>query len=223
MNVENPQSDLTCPKTHDGTEPWSAVAIRLLQGAVYHDDRNGLWNTLLQFQSTVDAYFAKLGVRLTIDETDGVAYLVQSDHGGESDEQADVPGLFRRVSVGYDATLLCVLLRDLLLLHEETDLLDERCVVPQSKLFELWREFSPSNADEVKLQRALTTALRKLEEFKFVRRVSSPDEDSSSKSDAPDEKQFWEIRRLIKARVSTEELTQLKESLLAHSQQASHP
>ena len=54
----------------------------------------------------------------------------------------------------------------------------------------------------MKCFRELSAALRKLEEFRFVRRFG-------------DEPEAWEIRRILKARLPASQLQQLRDDLLA--------
>ncbi|MCY3011367.1 MAG: DUF4194 domain-containing protein [Planctomycetota bacterium] len=181
---------------------WSPVAVRLLQGVVYHDDNLELWEQLLENVSPLSEYFAKLGLLLIVDEPDAMAYLRQWEDDEICPDYPAVPRLFRRTPLGYDTTLLCVLLRDELRQYEEEDVHNERCVISQSDLLALWEAFFPNEEDTVRLNRTLTSALRKLEELKFVR---------------PFEKEppTWEIRRILKARVPLADLERLRLSLAA--------
>jgi hypothetical protein len=181
---------------------WSPVAVRLLQGVVYHDDNVDLWEQLLENVSPLTEYFGKLGLILVVDEPDAMAYLRQLDDEEVSPDHAHVPRLFRRTPLGYDATLLCVLLRDELRQYEEEDVQNERCVISQGDLLSLWEAFFPKQSDSVRLNRSLTAALRKLEELKFVRQFEK-------------EPPSWEIRRIIKARLPLADLERLRLSLAA--------
>ncbi len=181
---------------------WSPVAVRLLQGVVYHDDNLNLWETLLRSVSPLTEYFAKLGLVLVVDEADAMAYLRQPESEQMPPEYEDVPKLFRRTPLSYEATLLCVLLRDELRRYEEEDVRNERCVISQSDLLSVWAHFFPDNADPVRLNRTLNSSLRRLEELRFVRQFEK---------DPPS----WEVRRIIKARLPLEELERLRQSLVA--------
>lgn len=191
------------PEVHE----WSLAAVRLLQGVVYHDD-GAPWDLLLRFTSRLEEYFAAIGLRLVVDEPEGFAYVRQLDPDDDGELPAGydtLPRLYRRVRLSYDATLLCVLLRDELRRFEEEDVDNERCVVSTSELFEQWKSFFTSEHDEVRLKKALDTALRKLDDLRFVRRFSEEPEE-------------WEIRRILKARLSAAELEKLKLALIeAHS------
>ncbi len=184
---------------------WGAVAVRLLQGVVYHDDNSDLWECLLRSVSQLTDYFAKIGLQLIVDEADAMAYLRQPEDDEVAPEHDHVPRLFRRSPLTYEATLLCVLLRDELRQFEEEDVQNERCVLNQNQLLAVWQAFFPESSDTVKLNRSLTTALRKLEELKFVRQFEK-------------EPPSWEVRRIIKARLPLAELERLRQSLIdAHT------
>ena len=184
------------------TATWSPVAVRLLQGVVYHDDNLELWEQLLENSSLITEYFGKLGLLLVVDEPDAMAYLRQLDEEEIPPDFPSVPRLFRRTPLGYEATLLCVLLRDELRQYEEEDVQNERCVITQSDLLALWEAFFPDQTDSVRLNRSLTVALRKIEELKFVRQFEK---------DPPS----WEIRRIIKARLPLSDLERLRLSMVA--------
>ncbi len=183
------------------TPEWSVVAVRLLQGVVYQEDHAENWEILQRSVSALADYFGKIGLMLVVDQNDAMAYLQQCDSDTIPVEWEHLPRLFRRSPMGYEATLLCVLLRDELRRFEETDLQNDRCLVAQSDLLDAWRSYFPEDWDAVRCNRSLHSALRKLEELKFVR----PFEGESS---------IWEIRRIIKARIPLSELEQLSQNLM---------
>lgn len=176
------------------------MAVRLLQGVVYHDDGREMWEQLLENVSPLTEYFGKLGLLLMVNEADAMAYLRQLDEDEIPPDYPSMPRLFRRTPLGYDATLLCVLLRDELRQYEEEDVQNERCVVSQMDLLSLWEAFFPDQTDSVRLNRSLTAALRKMEDLKFVRPFEK---------DPP----TWEIRRIIKARLPLADLERLRVTL----------
>jgi hypothetical protein len=178
---------------------WSVAAVRLLQGAVYADDPR-TWDLVLSAQGQLAEYFARLGLLLVVDEPEGLAYLRQLAEDELADGYDRLPRLFRRTRLGYDETLLCVLLRDELRRLEDEEL-QERCLVEEGALFERWRGLAPAQYDEVRARRELTSALARLGELGFVRKVG-------------DEPRVWEIRRILKARLPVAELERLKGQLL---------
>lgn len=173
------------------------AAVRLLQGVLYSDDEQA-WPILLSNESDLADYFCQIGLALVVDRSEGLAYLKQFDEDERTGGYERLPRLFRRTPLGYEATLLCVLLRDEYRRFEEEDLDNERCVVETEAVFELWKTFFPPESDEVALRKRLTASLNQLDKLKFVRSIAS-DADS------------WEVRRLLKARISLEELESLRD------------
>lgn len=172
--------------------------MRLLQGPVYSDD--AAWDLTLRYQSAVSDYFARIGLMLIVDEAEGLAYLRQLADDEARDEYQELPRLFRRTRLGYDVTLLCVLLRDELRRFEEEDLDNRRCVIEQSDLLDVWKSFFPSSEDEVRLHKSLDVAFKKLETLRFVSRFG----------EVPGS---WEVRRILKARLPVSQLEGLKAQL----------
>lgn len=178
---------------------WSIPAVHLLQGVVDADDGR-IWNLVLSNVSTLETYFARLGLRLIVDENEGLAYLRQLTEDEAPTGYDGLPKLFRSTRFSYAQTLLCVLLRDAYRRFEEEDLRNERCVVEEADVLDDWKAFFPQHDDDVKHNRELHAALRKLEELGFVKHFG-------------DDPPSWEVRRILKARLSAEELEHLQQQL----------
>lgn len=183
------------------------AAVRLLQGVVYAEDQTP-WEVLLGHERELTDYFARIGMSVVIDRGEELAYLRPFAEGEVLAGYERLPRLFRRTPLGYDATLLCVLLRDEYRRFEDEDLDNERCVVAARQLFEDWRVFFSAESDDPQLRRRLQAALKRLEELKFVTKVDSEDE-------------AWEVRRILKARLPIEDLEALRERLQAVEQERS--
>ena len=179
---------------------WSIAAVRLLQGVVYADEVRP-WELVLSSQSQLANYFARLGLLLIVDESEGLAYLRQLNDDELAEGYERLPKLFHRARLGYDETILCVLLREQLRRFEEEDLHNERCVMEATVLFDRWRILSHAQYDEVRARRAFSSALGKLADIGFVRRLT-------------DEPEAWEVRRILKARLPVSELESLKARML---------
>jgi hypothetical protein len=178
---------------------WSLAAVRLLQGVVYADELRP-WETILSSQQPLTGYFARLGLLLVVDEAEGLAYLRQMLDEEQPEGYERLPKLFHKKRLSYDATLLCVLVREELRRFEEEDVNNERCVVDVTHLFDQWRTFFPPQHDEVRQRRDLLVAINKLDELGYLRKFS-------------DEPEAWEIRRILKARLPVAELENLRKQL----------
>jgi hypothetical protein len=177
------------------------AAVKLLQGVVYSDDEEA-WSILLNSESDLTDYFCQIGLALVIDRAEGLAYLKQFDEDERAAGYERLPRLFRKTPLGYEATLLCVLLRDEYRRFEEEDLDNERCVVETEGVFDLWKSFFPAEADEVALRKRLISSLNQLDKLKFVQRL-------------PSDAESWEVRKLLKARITLDELQSLRDRLAA--------
>jgi hypothetical protein len=178
---------------------WSLAAVHLLQGVVYADDER-TWDLVLSSQSQLVSYFARLGLLLVVDESEELAYLRQLTDDERPEGYDALPRLFRRTRLGWNETLLSVLLREELRRFEDEDLHNERCIVDVEPLFDRWKTLGPAQQDEVRAQRDLASALNKLQDLGFVRKFS-------------DEPETWEVRRILKARLPVAELEDLKARL----------
>lgn len=193
-----PSEDL--PEFHESSIP----AVKLLLGVVYSEDEK-IWAPLMTHKTRLENYFARLGLRLVIEEADGFAYLRQM---GEDDARPTgyekLPVLIPRKSLGYPLTILCVLLREHLRRFDEEELHDERCVVEADALFDEWRGFQKPVNDEAKQLKEFGAIMRRAdEEFGFIKKFA-------------DNPESWEIRRILKARLPVAELESLRDQLLAY-------
>jgi len=179
-------------------------AVRLMQGVLYAEDESA-WDILLSYEMDLADYFARVGLSVVIDRAEGLAYLRQLGDEERTSGYERLPRLFRRTPLGYDATLLCVLLREEYRRFEDEDLENERCVVDIDTLLDGWKSFFPAESDEVQLRKRLHAMLKKLEELKFVAKFESEDGE-------------WEVRKILKARLPLEELELLRDRLLSAEQ-----
>ncbi len=179
---------------------WSFPAVSLLQGVIERED-DRVWDLLLSNSTQVEQYLARLGLQLVIDEAEGLAFVRQFPEEELPDGYESIPKLFRASRLSFGQTVLAVLLREALRRFEEAQTFDARCVVEESDLLELWKSYFPDQKDEVRLQRDLRATLNKLEELGFVRRFGQ-------------ESGNWEVRRVLKARLTADILEHLHEKLL---------
>lgn len=176
--------------------------MKLLKGVVYHDDPGASWDEILANASRLTDYFGRLGLVLVVNEDDGMAWLHQPEADELPSDYESIPKLFHKVALGFEASLLCVVLRDELRRNEEEDLQNDRCVVKQSDLLQTWQMFFPEDADEVRLNDGLSKQLSRLEKLKFVRRFEKTPP-------------TWEVRRILKARLPLDALKSLRSELQA--------
>ncbi|MEI6789888.1 MAG: DUF4194 domain-containing protein, partial [Myxococcaceae bacterium] len=91
----------------------SGVYVKLLQGFILSEEKQ-YWELLLKYQETVREYFSHLGLQVHFSTEDGYAFLKEAEESEENDEIIEAPTLIRKFPLGFDVSLLCVLLREAL-------------------------------------------------------------------------------------------------------------
>jgi hypothetical protein len=187
-------------ETDLGKAIYAHVIIKLLQGPVYSDEK--AWKDLQTWNSAIQDYFSRIGIKLIISETDGFARIVQP----EPDEHDDnpLPRLMRKQVMNYETTLLCVILREYL---EEHDILSDgkKLFLTQKEIKERIELFYKEQANKSKLWKDLSKPINSLTNMGILKLTR---EDATNK----DNNQY-EVKRIIKALVNNVKLEEIKTRL----------
>jgi hypothetical protein len=181
--------------------PYAPVVLKLLQNPLFSDE-SGSWNLLLSYITPVQEYFARIGLEVRIHEEDGYAYLHQPALEDDEGQTITLPRLTRRDRLTYHTTLLCVLLREWLDQFESTHLEAGKCTITDDQIHELLRPFLPARTDERSIKRRMDAAIERLIELGFLKRM--PDTENPA---------YFEVRRILKAKIDAEKLAEIKEKL----------
>ncbi len=184
--------------------PYAPVILKLLQNPLYSDETSS-WNLLLTHLTSIQEYFARIGLEVRIHEEDGFAYLHQPALEDEEGQALSLPRLTRRDRLTYHVTFLCVLLCEWLDQFETSHLDDGRCLITGDQIHELMAPFLPERADERTIQRKVDSAIERVIELGFLKRVIG--------SEAP---VYFEVRRILKAKLDAEKLAEIKEKLAGY-------
>jgi hypothetical protein len=179
--------------------PYAAVVIKLLQGPVYHDE--AVWNMLLQYTEQVRLYCAQMGLELQMHEEDGFAYLRQPELEDDEGHPIELPRLTRRIPLTYHVTLLCVLLREQLLQFETNNLESITCMLTREQLYELLLPLLPEQTNELLVRNRADALIEQVMSLGFLKKRPNL---------GPD---VFEVRRILKAKISVDQLVELKERL----------
>lgn len=180
--------------------PFAKSASRLLQGPVFEDQPES-WQDIRQYEVELTKYFERIGLELVIDKRDGYAYLKQI----ELDENGTTIGLIRRMPLTYELTLVCVLLREWLQEFESDDLETANLYITPKQFRDRLEMFFKEKTNELKFVKELNKHLEACEKMGFLKsigtNVTNPDDDR------------YEVKRIIKARITNEELSRFKQIL----------
>ncbi len=179
--------------------PYAPVILKLLQNPLYSDEPSS-WNLLLTHLTSIQEYFARIGLEFRLHEEDGFAYLHQPALEDEEGQKFSLPRLTRRDRLTYNATLLCVQLREWLDQFESSQLDEGRCLITGDQIYELMAPFLPERTDERAIQRKVDSAIERLVELGFLKRVIGSEAQV-----------YFEVRRILKAKLDAEKLNASKE------------
>jgi len=183
--------------------PYTPVLIKLLKGPVEYLEK-GAWEQLLQYQVELTRFLQQLGLLLVLEKDDGYAYLEQQ----RLDEEENVVGWVRRIQLGYEESILLVLLRDMMAEFEVGEAGARELIKKRREIKEYAELFFKENPSRVKFIRDLDRLIDKVEELDFIEKVENAE---------PADEQKFRIKKIIKARVDHEILENFKQQLTEHA------
>jgi hypothetical protein len=181
-------------------EPFAHVIVKLLQDTLY-DENEKVWNDLLQYQIPITQYFDKIAIDLILEKEDGYAYLKQI----ELDEEKNTIGLVRRTPLKYEPSLICVFLREMLDDFETNNVDQRNLYVTHKQLKETIELFFKEKANKVKLFAKFDSYIDTIVDVGFLKIISKPE-------NSKDETRY-EVRRIIKAKITNDVLENFKKKL----------
>ena len=185
--------------------PYAPVVLKLLQNPLFSDETTS-WNLLLAYLTPVQEYFARIGLEVRVQEEDGYACLHQPALEDDEGQSIALPRLTRRDRLTYSTTLLCVLLREWLDQFESTHLDAGKCTITDDQMRELLVPFLAARTDERALQRRIDATIERLIELGFLKRMPNTEKPA-----------YFEVRRILKAKLDAEKLAEIKEKLARYA------
>ena len=183
--------------------PYTSIFIKLLKGPVEYLEKTA-WEQLLQYQAELTRFLQQLGLILVLEKDDGYAYLEQI----RLDEEENVAGWVRRIQLGYEESILLVLLRDMMAEFEVGEVSSRELIKKRREIKEYAELFFKENPSRVKFIRDLDRLIDRVEELDFLEKIEN--------NDLPDEQKF-RVKKIIKARVDNELLENFKQQLIEHA------
>jgi hypothetical protein len=179
--------------------PFTSVFIKLLKGPVEYVEKS-TWEKLLQYKAELTTFLSQLGLTLILDEQDGYAYIRHTITG----EEDNTVTWIQRRSLTYEESVMLVLLREMMAEFEVSEATTRELIKKRREIKEYAELFFKENASRVKFLKEIDRLIDKAEENGFL--------DKTENHDIADEQKF-RIKKIIKARVSSEELEQFYQQL----------
>jgi len=175
---------------------FSRTLVALLRNIVYRDSSSEYWEIIESKFQKIEDYFSKIGLTLIVDEIDGYAYLKQRSYG--EDEEA-VPRLIPRHALGYELSLLLMILRKQLL-EFDSSTGDKRLIITRQQIIDRMKVFLRDTTNEVKLIDSINKNIDKAISMGFLSELRE-NEDS------------FEVMRIIRGFVNAEHLEEFNKRL----------
>jgi hypothetical protein len=177
--------------------PYSDALISLLKGVVYDTNEN-IWKKIINYENDIKNYFKALKLDLYLDKSEGYAFLKQSELNDDEKELR----LIDKKQLSYPVTVLCVILRKILL---EADLsgTNTKVIVEKEKIKEVLKIFLPDSYNEVKFYDKIDEYINKVIDYGFLKKLKEPGK--------------YEINRIVKAKISADVLSNIEKELIEYA------
>lgn len=181
----------------------SLLLVTLMKGVMDRDHDPARWQSLLDLQTRIRDHVSVLGLELILDEAEGYAYLRQRPiREGEE----ELPRLVPRRQLGYQVSLLLALLRKKLADFDATSG-EARLILSRDDIVEMMRLVLPDTANQARLMDRVDAHINRVTEMGFLRRLRGTDNQ-------------YEVRRILKAFVDAQWLSQLDQRLAVYRDHA---
>ncbi len=131
----------------------SNAYISLLKGVIIKENKEKIWDTILNYRNQIEDYFRQLGLTLKLYEEEGYCYLQQI----EDDETDNLLKLVPKVSLSLHLSLLLVSLRS------------------KEEIFIKMKNYLKETSNEIKQEKEITSYIKKVEDMKFIRKLKNSD------------------------------------------------
>lgn len=193
----------------------SVLLINLLKSVLYRDGDERLWAALLNLQARVRDYVSVLNLELVLDEAEGYAFLKSRPEPLDDEAAPRLPRLVARRPLSFPVSLLLALLRRKLAEFDASGG-DTRLVLSRDDIVELVRLFLPVGPNEARLIDQIETTINKVVELGFMHKLKS----AAGAAAGPGN---YEVRRILKAFVDAQWLSEFDARLAIYQSQLSAP
>ena len=177
----------------------SNAYISLLKGIIIKENKEKIWDTILNYRNQIEDYFRQLGLTLKLYEEEGYCYLQQI----EDDEANNLLKLVPKTQLSLHLSLLLVSLRKYML--ESTANGDEKIVISKEEIFIKMKNYLKETSNEIKQEKEIISYIKKVEDMKFIRKLKNSDNK-------------YEILRLLASFVDAQWLDDLDKRIIEYKE-----
>lgn len=182
-------------------QPYSKAVVRLLKGTV--NKKHNVWSDVILYKKEIAKYISVIGLDLVIQEEDGYAFVKQF----VIDEDNNTLGLVTRRAIGFEVSVVLVILRQMLEEFESNPIEIQsatKYILKEDLKTEIER-FLPQKYNTVQFLKDLDSHINKIVDLKYLKEVSENDGEPK-----------YIIHKIIKDKVSLDTLNDFKNQLEAY-------
>lgn len=179
--------------------PYAKAIVTLLQSEVYSD--HSQWNDILVNFKEINEYLNKIAIELVVDEHEGYAFLKQI----ELDDEGTTIGLIKRTPISYEVSLICIFLREEIDDFDISDSQSKICTISHQQLREHLEMFFKEKPNMKRFFDEIDSNIQKVIKLGFLK---------LHKDSVKSEDKIYEIKRIIKSKVSSDDIEELKTKLM---------
>ena len=187
-------------------KPYASAIIKLLQSrAVYDNDR--YWQIILQHEIGIRNHFGEIGIELDLNRSEGYVRITQKEF---ADDEPNPPiKLIRKFALNYEQSLMAIVLREWLEEHSVSNYQSSsRLFISKEQLRNRIELFFKNQNNRKSLIGKLDALIEKMVENSFL--------EVNQKDEANPENTRYEVKTLVKIKISNEKLEEFKAKLKNH-------
>lgn len=181
----------------ENIKPYSKAIVKLLKGTVEKKDK--IWAETMHYRNEIQDYISQIGLELIIKEEDGYAFIKQF----EIDNEGNTIGLVSRRQVGFETSIVLVILRQIIEDFESNPIesISEK-FIQHSELVEEIEFFLTEKYNHVQFLKGLDGYIKKVIDLGYLKVVPSNEIDPK-----------YVIHKIIKEKITLDTLKEFKEKL----------
>lgn len=179
-------------------QPYSKAIVRLLKSPIERKNES-LWNDVVNYQMEIQEYIASIGLELIVKKDEGFAFVKQFE-----DSEGNTLGLIVRRQIGFEATIVLVVLRQSLeeFDNNPTQFQVAEKFITNTEIKEEVELFLQEGYNKMKFQKDLDSLINKIVELGYLKEVSKNNNETK-----------YQIHRIIKEKVTLDILQEFKAKL----------
>lgn len=178
-------------------KPYSKAVVKLLKSTI--ERKSNHWETVINYQTEIQDYLNLIGLELIVKKDEGFAFVRQFE-----DSEGNTLGLIVRRQVGFETTLVLIVLRQILEEFDSnpTQFQATEKFITNVEIKEEVELFLQEGYNKMKFQKELDTYINKVADLGYLKEVSKKENVIK-----------YRIHRIIKEKVTLDILKEFKNKL----------